>query len=79
MMELLVLPKELPSEFKDLPPLLDTETIARLLGLTRAGVVKMLERGDLAGFRLGRLWRVHRADFLKVVGFNDEECEPRKD
>lgn len=76
MLEMLVLPKELPSEFKELPPLLDTDTLSRLLGITRAGVVKMLERGDLPGFRLGRFWRVHRADFLKVVGLGgDEECE----
>jgi excisionase family DNA binding protein len=74
-MEALFLPKELPIEFKDLPPLLGTETLARLLGITRAGVVKMLERGDLPGFRVGRLWRVHRADFLEMIGLSDEENE----
>lgn len=68
-MEALALPKEIPDEFKDLPPLLDTTKLSKLLGITRAGVVKMLERGDLPGFQLGRYWRVHREDFLKALGF----------
>lgn len=72
-MHMAISTKELPSEFKDLPALLDTETMSRLLGITRAGVVKMLERGDLPGFRLGRLWRVHRSDFLKALGLNEDE------
>lgn len=74
-METLILTKQLPDEFKNLPPLLDTKTVAKLLNITRAGVVKMLERGDLPGFQLGRIWRVHRADFLKAMGFDDEECD----
>ena len=70
-MELMTLTRELPKEFQNLPPLLDTKTLSNLLGLTRAGVVKMLERGDLPGFQVGRYWRVHRADFLEAVELGD--------
>ena len=67
----LAMPKKLPKEFENLPPLLDTSTIAELLQVSRAGVVEMLKRGDLNGFQLGRNWRMHREDFLKSLGFDE--------
>lgn len=62
-------PRKLPPEFRDLPHVLDTDTVSQLLGITRSGIIKMFERGDLPSFRLGRLWRIYRTDFLKAIGF----------
>lgn len=67
-------PPELPEEFKDLPPILDTKTIAKILRLTRAGAVKVIERGELPAFRVGKLWRVHREDFFKYMKLEGGEA-----
>lgn len=70
-MELAIVPKQLPDEFKDLPPLLSTDKVASILGITRAGVIKMLERGDLPGIQIGRLWKIYRDQLLEKLGYKD--------
>lgn len=61
--------EELPDEFQNLSPILSTTKVAELLGMTRAGISNLLNSGDLKGFRAGHLWRIHRGDFLKYIGF----------
>ncbi len=58
---------KLPDEFQNLPPVLSTTEVAKLLGMTRAGISNLLKNDDLKGFRVGRSWRIHREDFLKCV------------
>ncbi len=65
------MPNKLPDEFKDLPPLLTTTEVAKLLNMTRANISYLLNRGKLEGFQVGGAWRIHRADFLKKVGFTE--------
>lgn len=65
------MPEELPDEFQNLSPILSTTEVAKLLGMSRAGISNLLKNGDLEGFRVGRSWRIHRKDFLKCVGFTE--------
>jgi len=65
------MPKELPPEFQDLPALLTTTEVAKLLNMTRASISNLLNHGKLEGFQVGGAWRIHRADFLKKVGFTE--------
>jgi len=43
-------------------PLLTVESLAALLGLSPRGARRVLERGELPGFRLGRRWFVRPQD-----------------
>ena len=72
-METMVMTKELPPEWAELPPVLTTAQVARLLKVHVNTISNLIERGELAGFRVGRVWRVHRRDLLKYVGLSDGE------
>jgi hypothetical protein len=46
----------------DLDRPLTTSQAAELLGMSREGVARLVDRGELPGFRVGRHRRIHRAD-----------------
>jgi excisionase family DNA binding protein len=72
-MESIVMVKELPPEWAKLPPVLTTAQVAEMLKVHINTVSNLLERGELKGFRVGRVWRVHRDDLLRYVGLADGE------
>jgi excisionase family DNA binding protein len=41
------------------PRLLTPQDVAIFLHLTEETVVKMMRRGDLPGFKVGKQWRIH--------------------
>jgi excisionase family DNA binding protein len=77
-METMVMVKELPPEWAELPPVLNTTQVSKLLDVHINTVSNLLERGDLKGFKVGRVWRVHRDDLLKYVGLANGEEEQKR-
>lgn len=55
-------------EIMALPPVLDALTAARLLGVTRVGLYRMVERGDVPARKVGGRWRFSRDVLLSLVG-----------
>lgn len=45
---------------------------AALLGIDHDSVLKALRRGEIPGFRVGRLWRVPVPKLLAQLGATDE-------
>lgn len=35
-----------------------------LLRVNRLTIIRLIERGDISGFKVGRQWRVRRADLI---------------
>lgn len=42
--------------------LLDTNAVARYLGIDRKTVISFVEQGKLRGYRVGRNWRFRKSD-----------------
>lgn len=55
-------------EIANLPPLMDSTTAARLLGVTRQEVSAMCGRGEIYAVRCGRVWRINRDRLLALCG-----------
>jgi excisionase family DNA binding protein len=49
------------------PEILTVEQAADYLGVSRVTVNKMLKAGKLPGAKIGRAWRIRRADLDKVL------------
>lgn len=54
-------------EWSDLPLVLTTEQAAAVLQLNRRTVSNMLDRGELNGVKIGKEWRVSRAEVRHFV------------
>jgi excisionase family DNA binding protein len=54
-------------EWRDLPLVLTTEQAAAVLQLNRRTVSNMLDRGELQGVKIGKEWRVSRAEVRGLV------------
>jgi excisionase family DNA binding protein len=54
-------------EWRDLPLVLTTEQAAAVLQLNRRTVSNMLDRGELQGVKIGKEWRVSRAEVRRLV------------
>lgn len=54
-------------EWSDLPLVLTTDQAAAVLQVNRRTVASMLDRGDLAGVKVGKEWRVSRADLRRFI------------
>ena len=52
---------------------LKAEEIARILGLSRSYVYRLLQHGDLPAIRIGRTVRVRRVDLEKFI-IGSETC-----
>jgi excisionase family DNA binding protein len=55
------------SQWSDLPLVLTSEQAAAVLQLTRRTITNMLDRGDLRGAKIGKEWRISRAELLRFV------------
>ena len=55
------------SQWSDLPLVLTSDQTAEVLQLKRRTVTNMLDRGDLRGIKIGKEWRVNRAELLRFV------------
>ena len=55
------------SQWSDLPLVLTSEQAAAVLQLTRRTITNMLDRGDLHGVKIGKEWRVSRAELLRFI------------
>lgn len=54
-------------ELQAYPLSMNTAQIADVLSLTPLRVRKLLEEGSLPGFRVGRQWRMRRAEVQRVM------------
>lgn len=55
------------SQWADLPLVLTSEQAAKVLQLTRRTITNMLDRGDLRGVKVGKEWRISRAELVRFV------------
>jgi len=55
------------SRWSDLPLVLTSDQTAAVLQLKRRTIANMLDRGDLCGIKIGKEWRVSRAELLRFV------------
>jgi excisionase family DNA binding protein len=49
---------------------ISTEEVARMLGVTPRTVIRLAERGEIPGFRVGRLWKFLPSD---IQGYIDRQ------
>ena len=55
------------SQWADLPLVLTSEQAAKVLQLTRRTITNMLDRGDLRGVKIGKEWRISRAELIRFA------------
>ena len=56
-------------DWKNLPDLLDTQTVALILEVCEASVRRMCRNGELPARKLGpRLWRISKAELMEHMG-----------
>ncbi len=55
------------SHWSDLPLVLTSKQAAAVLQLKPRTVANMLDRGDLRGVKIGKEWRVSRAELMRFV------------
>ena len=55
---------------------LTVDQVADVLQLERHAVARMLKRGDLPGFKIGRLWRIPVAQLADRLGCDPSEFKP---
>lgn len=54
------------------PPTMDTKEAAWLLSCSVKHVRDLCERGDLRAVRVGKLWRINRAQVYELAGIGGE-------
>lgn len=59
------------SQWADLPLVLTSVQAAAVLQLTRRTITNMLDRGDLRGVKVGKEWRISRAELVRFVEADD--------
>lgn len=55
------------------PPMMDTKEAAFLLNCSVKHVRDMCERGELKAVRVGKLWRINRAQVYELAGIDAGE------
>jgi excisionase family DNA binding protein len=64
------------SHWSDLPLVLTSKQAAAILQLKPRTVANMLDRGDLRGVKIGKEWRVSRAELMRfVLGETDNRVQ----
>jgi excisionase family DNA binding protein len=64
------------SHWTDLPLVLTSKQAAAVLQLKPRTIASMLDRGDLRGVKIGKEWRVSRAELMRfVLGSAGSELE----
>ena len=56
-----------PEEFQDLPEILKPTEVAEFLCIHKNTVYKLIKRGDLPAFRVGKSWRISRRDLSSLA------------
>jgi len=61
--------------------ILTVQEVAEYLKLSRTTIWRWCNEGKLQAFKVGRGWRIHRAEVEKIVGqnFGAMEDNPRED
>ena len=64
------------SEWSDLPLVLTSDQAAAVLQVNRRTLTNMLDRGTLRGVKIGKEWRVSRAEMMRLVEGNGTKIPP---
>lgn len=64
------------TQWADLPLVLTSDQAAAVLQLKRRTIANMLDRGDLYGIKVGKEWRVSRAELIRFVAGGDSASNP---
>lgn len=64
------------SQWFDLPLVLTSDQAAVVLQINRRTLTNMLDRGVLRGVKIGKEWRVSRAEMMRFVEGNDPQTPP---
>ena len=46
---------------------IDAKEVAKMLGVTPRTVIRLVERGEIAGFKVGDVWRFYRKDIQQYI------------
>ena len=64
------------SQWSDLPLVLSSDQAAVVLQINRRTLTNMLDRGTLRGVKIGKEWRVSRAEMMRFVEGNGTKTPP---
>jgi excisionase family DNA binding protein len=64
------------SQWSDLPLVLTSDQAATVLQINRRTLTNMLDRGALRGVKIGKEWRVSRAEVMRLVEGNGIKTSP---
>lgn len=56
-----------PDDCRELPRILKPIEVAKFLCIHKNTVYKMIKRGDLPAFRVGKSWRIFRKDLISLT------------
>ncbi|WP_423774823.1 helix-turn-helix domain-containing protein [Bacteroides heparinolyticus] len=62
-----------PYECLDLPGILKPTEVAEFLCIHKNTVYKLIRRGDLPAFRVGKSWRIQRNDLFHLLDRSESE------
>ena len=58
----------------DVPLVLGTQDVADVLGIHVNTVKKLINDEKLPAFKIGRVLKIHKADVMRYVGLDPENC-----
>lgn len=64
------------SQWSELPLVLTSDQAAVVLQINRRTLTNMLDRGTLRGVKIGKEWRVSRAEMMRFVEGNGTKTPP---
>lgn len=56
-----------PEECRELPEIMKPSEVAEFLCIHKNTVYKIIKRGDLPAFRVGKSWRICRKDLFSLM------------
>lgn len=62
-----------PDEYQDFPTILKPSEVAEFLCIHKNTVYKLIRRGDLPAFRVGKSWRIQRYDLFHLLDRSESE------
>ena len=64
---------------------ISAKEVAKMLGVTPRTVVRLVERNEIPGFKVGDVWRFYREDIQRYIdsqmrgrNFDDQQGDKRK-
>lgn len=55
-------------DWASVPVIIDTAMVCQLLGMSDATVKRLCASGELPARKIGKMWRINRADLMHYVG-----------